>query len=154
MPEVDLDQVLGELSEVQDRLIALPDDAFAERYELRCRQDELRDQMASLRIDFDVERPTEDLLAELSGLRSRLTAIEGQRIDMVSQAGGSGGMTGAMTPEEGLNRRMDEAAGGGEIRSRIGRIKGILTDRGAEIPEDQLGCRLAALRYSATPSNA
>lgn len=135
MPEVDLDQVLGELSEVQDRLIALPDDAFAERYELRCRQDELRDQMASLRVDFDVERSTENLLSELSGLRSRLATIEGQRIDMVSQAGGSGGLTGAMTPEEGLNRKMDEAAGAGEIRSRIGRVKGILIDRGVEVPE-------------------
>lgn len=135
MPEIDLDQVLGELSEVQDRLIALPDDAFAERYELRCRQDELRDQMASLRVDFDVERSTENLLSELSGLRSRLATIEGQRIDMVSQAGGSGGLTGAMTPEEGLNRKMDEAAGAGEIRSRIGRVKGILIDRGVEVPE-------------------
>ncbi len=91
--------------------------------------------MASFRVDFDAERSTDDLLTELSGLRSRLTAIEGQRIDMVSQAGGSGGMTGAMTPEEGLNRKMDEAAGAGEIRSRIGRIKGTLIDRGVEIPE-------------------
>ena len=135
MPEADLDQVLRELSEVQDRLIALPDDAFAERYELRCRQDELRDQMASFRVDFDARRSTEELLTELSGLRSRMATIEGQRIDMVSQAGGSGGMTGAMTPEEGLNRKMDEAAGAGEIQSRIGRIKGILIDRGVEVPE-------------------
>ena len=135
MTDVDLDQALRELSEVQDRLNALPTDAFAERYELRCRQDELRDQMASFRVDFDAERSTDDLLAELSGLRSRLTAIEGQRIDMVSQAGGSGAMTGAMTPEEGLNRKMDEAAGAGEIRARIGRIKGILIDRGVSVPD-------------------
>ncbi len=135
MPEADLDQILRELSDVQDRLIALPDDAFAERYELRCRQDELRDQMASFRVDFDARRSTEDLLTELSGLRSRMATIEGQRIDMVSQAGGSGGMTGAMTPEEGLNRKMDAAAGAGEIQSRIGRIKGILIDRGVEVPE-------------------
>jgi len=131
MPEADLDQVLRELSDVQDRLIAAPDDAFAERYELRCRQDKLRGQVASLRIDFDADRSTEDLLSELSGLRSRLSTIEGQRIDMVSQAGGSG----AITHEEGLNSKMDEAAGAGEIKSRIGRIKGILTDRGVEAPE-------------------
>jgi hypothetical protein len=132
---MNLDLALHELSEVQDRLNALPEDAFAERYELRCRQDELRDQMASFRVDFDAERSTEDLLSELSGLRSRMAVIEDQRIDMVSQAGGSGGATGAMTPEEGLNRKMDEAAGAGEIRTRIGRIKGILIDRGVEIPE-------------------
>ncbi|MEA2024902.1 MAG: hypothetical protein U9N79_11540 [Actinomycetota bacterium] len=137
MTDVDLDRMLRELSEVQDRLNALPEDAFAERYELRCRQDELRDQMTSYRIDFDAERSSGDLLSELSGLRVRLTEIEGQRIDMVSQAGGSGAMTGAMTPEEGLNRKMEEAAGAGEIRSKIGRIKGILIDRGVEIPEAQ-----------------
>ena len=135
MADADLDQALKELSEVQDRLNALPTDAFAERYELRCRQDELRDQMASFRVDFDAERSIDDLQFELAGLRSRLTAIEGQRIDMVSQAGGSGAMTGAMTPEEGLNRKMDEAAGAGEIQARIGRIKGILIDRGVEVPE-------------------
>ena len=135
MTDVDLDQALRELSELQDRLNALPSDAFAERYELRWRQDELRDQMASFRVDFNAERSTDELLSELSGLRSRLTVIEDQRIDMVSQAGGSGAMTGAMTPEEGLNRKMDEAAGAGEIRTRIGRIKGILIDRGVELPE-------------------
>lgn len=137
MTDADLDRALQELSDVQDRLNALPTDAFAERYELRCRQDELRDQMASFRVDFDAERSTEDLLTELAGLRSRMAAIEGQRIDMVSQAGGSGGMTGAMTPEEGLNRKMDEAAGAGEIQTRIGHIKGILIDRAVEIPEPQ-----------------
>lgn len=135
MAEVDLDEALKELSDGQDRLNVLPDDAFAERYELRCRQYELRDQMASFRVDFDAEQSTEDLLTELSGLRSRLVAIEGQRIDMVSQAGGSGGLTGAMTPEEGLNRKMDESAGAGEIQTRIGHVKGILIDRGVEVPE-------------------
>ena len=137
MTEADFEQCLRDLSEVQDRLNSLPADAFGERYQLRCRQDELRDQMATLRVDVDAERSTEELLAELSGLRSRLAESEGQRIDMVSQAGGSGGLTGAMTPEEGLNRKMQAAAGAGEIRSRIGRIKGILTDRDVEIPEMQ-----------------
>ncbi len=135
MTEVDLDEALKGLSDLQDRLNALPEDAFAERYELRCRQDELRDQMASFRVGFDADRSTEDLLAELSGLQSRMAAIEGQRIDMVSQAGGSGGLTGAMTPEEGLNRKMDEAAGAGEIQTRIGHIKGILIDRRVDVPE-------------------
>lgn len=132
----DLDAMLQELSDVQDRLNALPSDAFAERYELRCRQDELRDEMAAFRVDFEAERSTEDLLSELAGQRSRLVKIERQRIDMVSQAGGSGAGVGAFTPEEGLNFKMDEAAGAGEIRARIGRIKGILLDRGVDIPEE------------------
>jgi hypothetical protein len=75
MTDADLDQALQELSQVQDRLNALPDDAFAERYELRCRQDELRDQMAAFRVDFDAERSTEDLPSELAGLRSQANAL-------------------------------------------------------------------------------
>lgn len=135
MAEADLDEALKELSDVQNRLNTLPDDAFAERYELRRRQDELRDQMASFRVDFDAERSTEDLLTGFSGLRSGMAAIEGQRIDLVSQAGGRGWLTGAMTPEEGLNRKMDKAAGAEEIQTRTGHVKGILIDRGVEVPE-------------------
>lgn len=135
MAEADLDEALKELSDVQNRLNTLPDDAFAERYELRRRQDELRDQMASFRVDFDAERSTEDLLTGFSGLRSGMAAIEGQRIDLVSQAGGRGWLTGAMTPEEGLNRKMDEAVGAEEIQTRTGHVKGILIDRGVEVPE-------------------
>ncbi|MEN8234492.1 MAG: hypothetical protein ABFR89_06165 [Actinomycetota bacterium] len=135
MSDTSLDAMLQELSDIQDRLIALPSDAFAERYELRCRQDELRDEMASFRVDFDAERSTDDLLSELAGQRSRLVEIERQRVDMVSQAGGSGGGVGAFTPEEGLNLKMDEAAGAGEITARIGRIKGILVDRGVDVPD-------------------
>lgn len=137
MSDVDLDQILRDLSEVQDRLIALPDDAFAERYELRTRQSELREQMASLRVDFDAKRSTEDLLSELAGQRSRLAAIETEKIDIVSQSGG-GTLSGAGSDgwgAVGINQQIEAGAGVADIKARIGRIKGILIDRGAEIPE-------------------
>ena len=135
MSNSDLERIFRELGGIQDRLSALPDDAFAERYELRIRQEELRDQMATSRISsFDEKRSTNELLVELSGQRARLASIESQHIDMVSQSGSLD--AGAINPDEGLNREMDRAAGAGEIRSRIGRIKGILQDRGVDVPEE------------------
>ncbi|MEN8114070.1 MAG: hypothetical protein ABFS21_06745 [Actinomycetota bacterium] len=137
MSDMPLDGFLQELSDIQDRLNALPSDAFAERYELRCRQDELRDEMASLRVDFDAEHSTEDLLAELAGQRSRLSVIETDRIDIVSQSGG-GTMSGAGSDgwgAVGINQQIEAGAGVGEIRARIGRIKGILIDRGVDVPD-------------------
>lgn len=137
MSDTDLDAILHELADVQDRLSALPSDAFAERYELRCRQDELRDQVASLRVDLDVERSTDDLLAELAGQRARLAEIESQRIDVVSQSGG-GTYAGAGSDGWGaveINRQIENGSGASELRARIGRIKGILIDRGVELPE-------------------
>ncbi len=45
----DLDGMNAQLAEIIDRLIALPDDAFAERYELFKKQDELHKQAATCR---------------------------------------------------------------------------------------------------------
>jgi hypothetical protein len=129
-----LDALTRELAEVQDALLALPDDAFAERHELLKRRDALREQAAAFARDRDQNRPTGDLLAELAALRQRLTALEADRIDLVAQAGG-GGTGGSHAGADGwggvaLNQAMMDAQGAGAIRARIGRIKGILVDRG------------------------
>lgn len=133
----EVDAVLRELSEIQDRLIELPDDAFAERYRLRNRRDELRAQAAEFAQDWDNDRPTEDLLRELAALRARLATAEKQKVDLVMQAG-SGGPEGPGASGLGgvpLNQRIAEAQGVGDIQSRIGRIKGILIDRDVDIPD-------------------
>ena len=65
------------LAEVQDLLVALPDDAFAERKRLRKRQEELLEQAARHAAGVDVERPTDDLLAEIDLLRLRYQDAEG-----------------------------------------------------------------------------
>ena len=130
----DVDSLIRELGAVQDRLIALPDDAFAERFELLKRQDELRHEAAAHTAGVDTERPTEDLLTELASLRQRRNEMESQHINVMLQAsnidaaGFSGHADAAL-----LNRRMGSAQGLPQIVSRIGRIKGILTDRGVEV---------------------
>jgi hypothetical protein len=78
-----------------------------------------------------------DLLAELSGLRSQLSALEKQKIDLVSQAGGGPGEGSNMGNwgGAGLNARMMEASGAPRLQARLGVIKGLLEDRGVEIPK-------------------
>ena len=133
MSDADLDAVARELANVQDALLALPDDAFAERFELLKRRDALRARAGAFAGEWDASRPTADLRAELAALRARRDSIERQRIDMVSQSGGGGQGSGA----DGwggvvLNQKISQAHGLGDIEGRIGRIVGILIDRGEE----------------------
>lgn len=130
----DVDSLIRELGEVQDRLIALPDDAFAERFELLKLQDRLREQAAAHTAGVDNERPTEDLLTELASLRQRRDALEAEHINVMLQASNidAAGFTGHADAAQ-INRRIDDARGLPQIVSRIGRIKGILIDRGVAV---------------------
>jgi len=130
-----LDALTRELAEIQDRLLALPDDAFAARYALRRRQDELRAEAARHRVDRDASRPTAELLAELAALRARLRDIERDHIDLVQQAGSapqSAGPGAAGWGAPALNAAMDRTRGVEAIRARIGRLMGVLVDRGTD----------------------
>ena len=133
----DIEGLVAELAEIDDRIRALPDDAFADKYELLKEQDRLRDQAAQYAVDRDKTLTVEELLSELSGLRSQLSQIEAGKIDLVTQAGGGAPGMSNMTNLGGvsLNARMMEASGAGRIQGRIGVIKGVLADRGVEIPE-------------------
>jgi hypothetical protein len=129
--------ITAKLADVQKRLLDLPDDAFAEKYELLKEQDQLRDEAAGLAEAIDSERTDEDLLRELGGLRSQMKSIEGKRIDLVMQAGSGGATTSEMGNLGGvkINKAIDDAHGLPKIKARIGVIKGTLIDRGIEIPD-------------------
>ena len=130
-------EIARELALIQDRLLALPPDAFAERAELRSRQDHLRSQARSRENALDADRPTADLLSELGGLRSRMREVERQRIDLVKQAGSGGATSSEMGNLGGvqINKAIDDAHGLDGIKARIGLIKGILADRGVDVPD-------------------
>jgi len=130
----DVDAVVKELSEIQDRLLELPRDAFAEIYQLHSRRDELRAQAAEFALDRDAGRSTEELLRELAALRTRLAEIERQQVNLVVQAGGGGARSGSSHGVV-LNRRIADAQGMGRVQSRIGVIKGVLIDRAVEVPD-------------------
>lgn len=129
-------EVTARLAEVQLRLLDLPDDAFAEKYQLIKEQSRLRAEAANFAEAIDSERSDEELLRELGALRSRMQSIEKQRIDLVMQAGG-GSLTGEMGNLGGvqINKGIDDAFGLPKIKARIGSIKGTLSDRGVKVPE-------------------
>ncbi|MGI9666481.1 MAG: hypothetical protein ACR2N2_05175 [Acidimicrobiia bacterium] len=130
------DDITRQLADVQKRLLDLPDDAFEERYELRRQQDELRSIARSGDNPMDRGRSDEELLAELASLRDRMKYIEKQRIDLVQQAGSGGATSSEMGNLGGvqINKGIDDAMGLGEIKNRIGILKGILQDRGIPVP--------------------
>ena len=129
------EDVTRELADVQRQLLDLPSDAFAERYELQKRQDELRSEVRGDSRVFYEDRTSDSLLNELEALRSQMAAIERQRIDLVIQAGG-GTVAGNMGNLGGveINKGIDDAHGLPQIKSKIGIIKNILGERGVEVP--------------------
>jgi hypothetical protein len=134
----ELEELNRELAEIQDRLAALADDAFAERYELQVRRDRLRERAAHFHEEADAGRSDQELLDELAAHRARLAAIYDQRIDFAKMTGGSmGGGTGSWSgPDAGANRRIAAAQGANEIQARISRIEQKLTERGIDLPEE------------------
>ncbi len=133
----ELDALNRELAGIQDELFALADDAFAERFALQKRQDELRELAGAFHQDWDSQRSTEELQAELKALRGQLKGIEDQKIDLTMQGGGSGrgGAHGSGWGGVSLNQGLLEAQGANRVHARIGVIKGILADRGIDSDE-------------------
>ena len=125
----DITELLAELADLHDRLIALPADAFAERHELRSRQDALRERAAEFQQHRDAGRSRTELELELSALDGQLEAIRSQRIDPVKQAGGGphGGEMGNLGAVA-LNQRMREAQGVPGIQSRMAQIRARLEE--------------------------
>lgn len=136
MESKDLDRLRAELAEIQEQLLELPRDAFAERYELRVRQDRLRDEAAGFHQNRDEHRPSAELVAELAQLRNRHRQVIRSRINLVGQSsGGEGAGPGAGAQgADGINRGIAAAQGAAEIEARIARIESILSDREAGAP--------------------
>ena len=75
-----VEALVKELSEVQDLLVKLPDDAFVERERLIRRRADLQAAADTHAAGVDVARPKEDLRAELEMLRMRMkSAPSGER---------------------------------------------------------------------------
>ncbi len=133
----DIATLTRQLADIQDKLIALPPDAFAERYALEKQRDALRAKAAEFHENQDDHRSDQELLDELAARRSQLKAIEGQKIDMVVQSGGG---TGSGSGADGyggvgINQGIAAAQGLGQIQARIGVLKSALEARGVPIPK-------------------
>ena len=69
-----VETLVKKLSEVQDLLVALPDDAFDERERLVRIRAELQAQADAYAAGADLERPAEDLRSEMAALKIRIGA--------------------------------------------------------------------------------
>ncbi len=119
----DLDNVFSEMSEISSKLYELPADAYEERATLESRREELRAKAASLADSIGDERSTAEIKTELHSLEERLEAIEGSRIDVVGQHGGSGLEISAASDAIGINQQIEAGGGADELRSRIGQLR-------------------------------
>ena len=131
----DLGDLTRQLADVQKALWDLPEGANEEKFALREKQAALRAQAAQYAERMDEGRSTEDLLTELSALRSQMIAIERQRIDLVVQAGSTSAGEMGNLGGYGINKGIEDAMGMPKIKTRIGLIKGTLTDRGVDVPD-------------------
>ena len=131
----DLGDLTRQLADVQKALWDLPEGANEERFALGEKQAALRAQAAQYAERMDEGRSTEDLLTELSALRSQMIAIERQRIDLVVQAGSTSAGEMGNLGGYGINKGIEDAMGMPKIKTRIGLLKGTLTDRGVDVPD-------------------
>lgn len=127
-----VEEINRRLADIQDRLLALAPDQYAEKYELQLVRDRLRD-LARSTEDLDSRRSTPNLRAELEARREELERLQKS---MVSSAGmhGGGGLSGAYEgPADGvkLNTEIIAATGADRLAARISRLESILADRGA-----------------------
>lgn len=130
-----LDEINRDLAFVADALLALDGDAFAERYVLLKRQDELRAEADGYQTDFDEQRPIQDILSELQTLRKQRDTELGRQTGrvMMSGPGGTGGAAGAVSGE--MMRLSAKANASGpmtQLNMRIAALESMLRSRGIE----------------------
>jgi len=126
-----IDEIVRKLSEVTDELLALEAGDFATRYTLETKRDELRAQAAQFRERKDEGRSTEQLRAELVARRTQLEQLQKSKINMASQAQGSGSSVRAIGADKGgtLNNAMMTAQGARSVEVRIAEIEQELARR-------------------------
>lgn len=124
----EMSSILRELEQVQDRLGSLTKDAQAEKTALLGRQEELRTRAARLADQIDDNCSTQDLLAQLAGLRRQREALARQRTN-------APGRSGAARPNgvAGHSRNPQSETGLPRIDERIHRIQSMLSDRGINL---------------------
>ena len=130
-----LEEVLRELGEVQDLLIATPSDDFATRADLSNRQDALRLEAKGARQDVPVDDlAIEQLSNEVEHLEAELRRYLDSR-PSASAGGPSGGYGGGgIDPDKlhEMHRKMDSSFGYEEKRERLRALKVRLAEVSAD----------------------
>jgi len=123
-----VDDIVSDLAQVTDALIATEADDFAVLFRLLERQDELRSEARQDGIDIDGQRPTNDILAELAwAMRCRDVLIH--RKSLVSGPQGHG-VSGKMVE---LSSDADRPRGLETLNVQISSLQSLLLNRGIDI---------------------
>ncbi len=127
-----LEELNRRLGQIQDELLALPADEFARKNDLQVERDRLRSDAAQFQKDFDLDRPSSELIAELKQRRTQLVSIANKYINPAgaADAGFGAGAYNGPADASSVNRSIDAATGRGQIEQRIARLETILRDRG------------------------
>ncbi|HEY5890353.1 MAG TPA: hypothetical protein VIW94_06625 [Acidimicrobiia bacterium] len=128
-----LDDLNRRLGQIQDELLALPADDYARKNELHAERDRLRSDAAQYQRDFDLDRPSSELIAELKQHRRQLESIEDEYINTAEQlvpGFGLAGEHGGPGDTQWINDNISEGTGRAAIEKRIAHLESILADRG------------------------
>ncbi|MDH3499218.1 MAG: hypothetical protein OEM97_03770 [Acidimicrobiia bacterium] len=122
MDEAELAAIRHELAAIQDRLLELPSDAFGERFELRARQDELRERVRVGVVAGDI-LSADQLRQRIARLERTITAHYGNRLSHISgpQTGQGGGIDPVQLHE--MHRRMDAAAQIDDTKANLRKLR-------------------------------
>ena len=123
-----VDDVISDLAEVTNALIATGPDDFAGLFHLLERQDKLRSEARRNGINLDHQRPTKDILAELAWAK-RCRDMLIRRKSLVSGPQGHG-VSGKMVE---LSSDADRPRGLGSLNVQISSLESLLLDRGVDI---------------------
>lgn len=128
MVEANLDDVLAELRDLQQRLRELPEDAFAERLMVQERRRELHVYAVGLR---EFSRSSEDLQKELDDLRRLRDQVFERHLSIgnIGPGGGEGGGGIEVRYLVEVNRTIDEAWDLDRIQRQIRELEVKLGDR-------------------------
>lgn len=130
-----IEDITRDLAQVTDDILALPEDDFAQRFELQTRQDQLREEASRYHIDVDAQRPIADIRAELAEATKRRNA-EASRLagrNMMSGPGGTGASAGAVSAAMvELTLKANANSPIGSLNLRIAVLESALVARGID----------------------
>jgi hypothetical protein len=123
-----LDDVISDLAQVTDALIATEDDDYAGLFDLLTRQDKLRAEARRSRVDLDRQRPTKDVLTELAWAKRHRDVLIRRKSLVVGPQGH--GVSSKMVE---LSSDPDRPRGLEALTIQVSSLESLLLERGIDI---------------------
>ena len=132
--DLSIGEIDKELAAIDEKLDTLPSDDFVDRVDLHQRHLALKARAAQLNTDADDQRTTADLQTEVTSLKQRIAAIQGDMIDTAEQDS-EGNIPGPHPSESDpgvMNQEIADGHGAPALVNRLNKLQGILASRGVD----------------------